>query len=94
MNVHAYLYDADGADREVALDDIAVDKLTKEELLWIDVSERDPALLSRISEILQLQPGTWDDHGEDCVQLENFRDYFFCSVGTAPRNSIVSGSPR
>lgn len=84
MKVKAYLYDADGTDREVALDDIAVDKLTKEELLWIDVSERDPSLLSRISTILQLQPDTWDIHEDNRTELANFRDYFHCSVGTAP----------
>lgn len=90
MNVQAYLYDADGTDREVALDDIVVDELSKDTLLWIDVSEPDTAILSRLSDLLQLQPGTWDSDNEP--QLANFRNYFRCSVGTAP-SPIADAEP-
>ena len=31
LNVHAYLYDADGRDREVALDELSADKLGPED---------------------------------------------------------------
>ena len=84
MQLQAYLYDADGTDREVALDDIAIDKLGEDELLWIDIPNRDPATLARVSELLQLQPGSWKVGTNGRPQLENFRDYFRCTVGTAP----------
>jgi magnesium transporter len=36
QTLRAFLYDANGSDREVDLDDISLDKLGKRELLWID----------------------------------------------------------
>jgi len=34
--LRAFLYDADGSDREVDIDDVSLDKLDKRELLWVD----------------------------------------------------------
>ncbi len=39
--LRAFLYDAAGSDREVELGDVALDKLGKRELLWVDASASD-----------------------------------------------------
>ena len=40
----AFLYDADGDDREVALDGALVDGLADSDLLWVDVDSRKEAV--------------------------------------------------
>jgi magnesium transporter len=39
--LRAFLYDADGSDREIDVDDVSLDKLGKRELLWLDVGTTD-----------------------------------------------------
>lgn len=84
MQVQAYLYDADGRDREVALDTVAVEKLRDDDLLWIDISDRDVASLETVGALLGLEPEVWIADDTERSQLENYRDYFRFSVGTAP----------
>ena len=63
----AYLYDADGRDREVDLESIAVGKLRPDDLLWIDVPDHDDASLTAWQPCSALmhqsgQPVTRDRH--------------------------------
>lgn len=54
MALQAYLYDADGSDREVKLDESLVAHLTERQLLWVDVLgvERDD--LEQVASLLKL----------------------------------------
>jgi magnesium transporter len=83
-DVHAYLYDADGRDREVTLEDIAVDKLKQDDLLWIDVQNRDPADLAAVTKLLALNQEIWAEGESPRSLLDNYREYFSFSVNTAP----------
>jgi Mg2+ and Co2+ transporter CorA len=83
LSIQAYFYDADGRDREIALDEIAIDKIDAENLLWIDVDDRDASTLEHISALLDLQPDVWTDK-TDRSQLENYGEYFRFSVSTTP----------
>jgi len=51
---HVVLYDADGADRDVALEQIDVARLQEQQLLWIDVGCDDAALLEDLGRRLGL----------------------------------------
>ena len=84
MDVQAYLYDAEGRDREVPLDEVAVDQLGPDALLWIDIPDRDPASLKRVSTALGVPEEIWTTGPTVRSQLENYRDYFRFSVRTAP----------
>src|SRR5213593_1153586 len=39
--LRAFLYDADGSDREVDIEDVSLDKLGKRELLWVDAGTKE-----------------------------------------------------
>ena len=84
MALQAYLYDADGRDREVALKDVLLDELGPEDLLWIDVRHRDPETLDEVQSFLGLRPDVWATADTERSQLENYRDYFRFSVNSAP----------
>lgn len=82
--IQAYLYDADGRDREVDLESIAVDKLRPDDLLWIDVPNRDNANLHRVAALLGVDTAIWTAREAGQAQLENYREYFRFTVDTAP----------
>lgn len=90
MALQAYLYDADGSDREVALKDVAIDELGPEDLLWIDVREREPVTLEEVRTFLELRPEVWAPADAGRSQLENYRDYVRFSVNTAPSSESRS----
>ncbi|GAA4747809.1 hypothetical protein GCM10023264_12020 [Sphingomonas daechungensis] len=92
MAVQAYLYDADGRDREVALKDVALDDLGPEDLLWIDVQQRDSGTLEEVRSFLGLHPEVWGSADSGRSQLENYRDYVRFSVTTAPSPESRSDS--
>ena len=48
-NVKAYLYDAKGHDDEVSLDEVDVERLKENQLLWVNVHRRDEALLNTVT---------------------------------------------
>lgn len=84
MSIQAYFYDAEGRDREIALDEVAVDKIDAENLLWIDIDDRDASTLEHIRSLLNLQPDVWTVDHSHRSQLENYGEYFRFSVCTAP----------
>ena len=53
-SVHVVLYDADGADRGIGLEQIDVGHLQDQHLLWIDVECSDAGLLDEIGRRLGL----------------------------------------
>jgi magnesium transporter len=56
MTVRARLYDARGDDRDVDLTSDEVQRVDDRRLLWVDVDERADADLSRLAEVLDLEP--------------------------------------
>ena len=48
-HVKAYLYDAKGHDDEISLDDVDVEGLKENQLLWVNVHRRDEALLNTVT---------------------------------------------
>lgn len=82
--IQAYLYDADGRDREVDLETVAVGKLRPDDLLWIDIPNRDEFDLHRVSALLGVDAAIWKASEPGSAQLENYREYFRFSVDTAP----------
>jgi len=82
--VRAFLYDADGHDREVSLDTLAAGDLGDHVLLWLDVDDRgDPGLLD-VAARLALDPRTLDalSSGDGELRLHNYGHYFQLSLGT------------
>ena len=48
-DVKAYLYDAKGHDEEIGLDEVDVERLKENQLLWVSVHRRDEALLNTVT---------------------------------------------
>lgn len=52
--VHIDLYDAEGWDRTIALEQVEVGQLQEQQLLWVDIEGDDPALIERLAAQMQL----------------------------------------
>jgi magnesium transporter len=50
-----YLYDANGADKKIAVDEIGLEKLGEKKLLWVDICQRDEKTIEQIAEVLQIK---------------------------------------
>lgn len=55
MQIETYLYDARGKDRQVALDAEIYKNLNDEQLLWVNVLERDQETLRYVAGLLELK---------------------------------------
>jgi Mg2+ and Co2+ transporter CorA len=84
LDIKAYFYDAEGQDREIALEEASVEMLSSDHLLWIDIPDRAEANLSRVGALLKLRPGIFTADEAKRSQLENYGDYFRFHVDTAP----------
>jgi magnesium transporter len=84
LDVRAYFYDADSGDREIALDEVSIEKLDTDNLLWISIPNRDAAKLERVGALLSLRSEVWVPDEKGRSQLENYGDHFRFSVDTAP----------
>lgn len=82
----AYLYDAEGQDREVELSRAAVDGLDDQNLLWIDVDLDAADELDAIAEVLDLDPTSLERVRRDHVRprLDNYGRYFQLTVYAEP----------
>lgn len=89
--IRAFLYDAKGSDREVALADASL-TLNEHCLLWIDVDSRDPADLNQIGQFLQLDPRSLRSmtHPVYRPHLDNYGSYFQFALHAAPSKSRLS----
>lgn len=54
MKVLVYLFDADGEDRKVELNENILDGIGTQQLLRVNILERDEATLERVAKILNL----------------------------------------
>ena len=76
--IKAYLYNADGHDRPVDLDDRCMSELEERNLLWIDVLGRDRTELENLARLLDLNPGSLRAllRPQDELYLDNYGEYF------------------
>jgi Mg2+ and Co2+ transporter CorA len=86
-DVKAYLYDAAGSDEEIAPDDIDIENLEENQLLWVNVLKRDEGLLGQITTILKVENlpcrTVVDDSGRpDIGRFETFFRFCVDSVVT------------
>lgn len=55
MEIEAYLYDADGSDQGIELNENILEKLNDKQLLWINVLDRSEKLLRHVASVLNLE---------------------------------------
>lgn len=55
MEIAVYLYDADGADVKIELEDVDLEKLNDKQLVWINILERDQETIEKIVALLGLK---------------------------------------
>ena len=80
-NVKAYLYDARGHDEELSLDEVDIEKLNGDQLLWVNVLKRDESLLGEVTAALKVEhvpcKAVVRDSGP--LDLDRFETFFrFC----------------
>ena len=54
-DVKVYLYDAAGRDEEIGLEDIDIEQLEEQQLLWVNVLKRDEPLLEKVTAALKVE---------------------------------------
>lgn len=92
MNLNVYLYDAEGNDEKIKLDDVDVRRLGEKKLLWIDVLERSEESLDAVTGKLGLAnvPCKSIIEGKRRPNINKFDNFFqFCidSVVTRPKEA-------
>jgi magnesium transporter len=89
MTIGAYLYSAEGHDREVELSTEIVAALGDEELLWIDVEGCDQGIAAQLGDALGVAPDLFERLGgtEASRHLDNFGDHYAFAVETALRRA-------
>jgi magnesium transporter len=92
----AFLYDADGHDREIDLTPGPLPDLSEHQLLWIDATERDPEEAARLAELLKLRGQSMADltRGDRTFKLANYGHYIHFDVAALRHERTVSGSSK
>ncbi len=55
MKILTYLYDADGSEEEIDLEENILDKLNDKQLLWVNILERDEETIKHVTQTLHLE---------------------------------------
>ena len=55
MKILTYLYDADGSEEEIDLEENILDKLNDKQLLWVNILERDEEIIEHVTQTLHLE---------------------------------------
>jgi magnesium transporter len=84
MTVTTYLYDADGHDRALQVNDVRLAALTEHQLLWIDIEHSEPALPATLAQELGIGPNVMRRLGdpERPGHLDNYGNHFAFRVET------------
>jgi len=85
--IHAYLYDAEGKDREIDLGSSPLPPLESHHLLWLDVVGRDRKDLDRLANLLRIDNKALVELAtpSNGHALEDFDDHFrFSAIALAP----------
>ncbi len=94
MAVITYLYDAEGNDRTVELTDEALESLGAEQLLWIDIDDRNAEDLGAVGRCLDLDQASLQNlAGKRASQLEIYGSYAQFNVATAPEVVVDDERP-
>ena len=91
-DVKVYLYDSRGRDEEISPDDIDIERLKDNHLLWVNVLKRDEELLKRITAVLKVENvpcrTVISDTGRpDIARFETFFRFCVHSVVTKENSS-------
>lgn len=86
----AYLYDAEGEDREVELTAEAIASLGDQNLLWIDLDVRDDGEVAAVAALLGLDPTSVDRLRNDAARprLDNYGVYFQLTIFAEPLRDL------
>ncbi len=93
--IRAFFYDAQGRDREVELPEDGLPALEAHQLLWIDVTGREPAEIETLGRLLKLKTGSAAALGEGArtFGLANYGDYVHFDVAAIePREGAATGA--
>jgi Mg2+ and Co2+ transporter CorA len=92
----AFLYDAEGHDREIDLFSGPLPDLEDHQLLWIDATERDPSEMARVADLLKLRVESHADltRGVRTFKLANYGHYIHFDVAALRHERAAAGSPR
>lgn len=87
-NVKAYLYDAEGSDREVEILDLDVSTLNDDQILWLVITDRDEELLRRVTEHAGVKnaPCGLMIKEDSNPRLEKYDNFFHFSI-----NAVTAG---
>ena len=97
-HVKAYLYDAKGHDEEVGLDEIEVESLKENQLLWVNVHKRDEDLLNKVTVALGVDNVPCKKVVKDSgpLDIDRFETFFrFCvdsvviEKGASPQRLMI-----
>ena len=79
--IEATLYDADGRDRKVELDEELISGLGEHQVLWVDVAQRDRTRLEGIAELLELGTETARrlERGPDRPRVDRYEGWILLS---------------
>lgn len=87
---HAVLFDADGNDREVDVDDVDLDALSERQLLWIDLQGTPSKRFMQTLGLTPALPALTEGNGHP--RLQNFGDWFLMKVvAIAPARPLEFG---
>lgn len=82
--VSAFLYDADGDDREMRLEEVVVDELREDDLIWLDLNLPEPEALTRLNELVSLELPSFPGGERAQPAIRDFGDQFVLRVLPAP----------
>lgn len=55
MNILTYLYDADGSDRKIDLEEDTIGELNDKQVLWVNILEREEETVKQVAKILHIE---------------------------------------
>lgn len=86
----AYLYDAEGSDREVELSAEAIAGLGEQSLLWIDIDVADERELTAVAELLAIDSTSVDrlKRADARPRLDNYGTYYQLTVYAEPMREL------
>jgi magnesium transporter len=84
VTIRAWLFDAEGQDKEVEASADVVPKRGADQLLWVDLDSREPDDLARLGTIFELVPSlvTLLETPQDRAALTQYPEHIHLSVGT------------
>jgi magnesium transporter len=88
MDILAYLYDADGTDKEIKLESGILESLNDNQLLWINILKRDKQLVESAASFLQLKhvPVRSILNVSERPKIDRFNDFYRFFVVSVENN--------